>query len=123
MVSTAVIIFMLFISACTAYRLPYLSVDLKSTPYTSSNIKVNYTYVCEDRDQRCVCILYDVSNPSKVLYKVDEILPSTGELDFSKLGLVEGDYRLDFSIYSENEGEYYLLKYLDESYEFSIDFP
>ena len=117
-----VVAIVILLFSCTPYVTPYLSLDLR-TDYTTADIAVNYTYECEEQEQRCVVNLYSTGNPSVPLYSRDEVMPSTGVLDFSGLGLGEGDYRLEFSIYSEKDGEYSLLKFLDESYEFSIDFP
>jgi len=120
--SAVLSIFLLF-SACSAYVVPWLSLDVKTTPYEDSDIIINYTYECEDRDQYCIYNLYNVAYPSDAIHSESGIMSSTGVIDLSVLGLGEGDYRLDFSVYSEKDGEFSLLKYLDESYEFSIDFP
>ncbi len=116
----AAILFVIFIISCSPYRVPYLSLDLKGV-YDQSDITVNYTYVCEDRDQRCVYRLYNSLQPSVLLEGADEVMPSTGSMTFT--GLAEGDYILFFSVYSERDGESFLLKYLDESFEFTVDLP
>lgn len=117
----AVLVSSAVLTGCgTAYRIPYLSLDLRET-YTRSDITVNYTYVCEYDDQRCVYNLYNNVEPSVSIAGDDAVLPQSGQITFT--GLAEGSYRLDFTVYSEREGEYYALKFLDESYDFSIDLP
>ncbi len=109
------------LSSCgTSFRIPYLSLDLKSN-YSTSDITVNYTYECENEDQRCVYNLYNKAAPGTALYSVDEVLPHSGNFNFT--GLTEGDYRFEFSVYSEKDGEYYLLKFLDKSFDFIVDLP
>ena len=112
--------------SCNPYQIPNLSLDLKSV-YTKPDITVNYTYVCEytylrvEKEQRCVYSLVNKALPSEIIAEGDELLPWSGQLHFS--GLAEGDYRLHFSVYSERDGVYSLLTYLDESYDFSVDLP
>ena len=115
-------VLVLFVISCTIPVTPQLSLDNRDV-YTSSDIVMNYTYVCEEESQRCVINLYSYSAPSVSLYSRDEVMPQTGSLDFSDLGLGEGDYRIEFSVYSERDGEYSLLKFLDKSWDFTIDFP
>ena len=43
---SAVAVLILFSACMPAYRIPYLSLDLKSV-YNTSDININYTYVCE----------------------------------------------------------------------------
>ncbi|MBI9106506.1 MAG: hypothetical protein JEZ04_07140 [Spirochaetales bacterium] len=114
-----VLFFTLALFSCT-YSIPYISLGLKQI-YTQPDIIVNYSYVCESRDQRCVYKLYNKAEPSEIIYSEDAVLPHTGVLTFS--GLEEGDYILFFSVYSEKDGEYSLLSFLDKEYEFTIDIP
>lgn len=108
-------------SGCTpSYRLPYLSLDLKSV-YSTADVKINYTYVCEEDDQHCVYKLYNKVEPSVEAGGGDGVLPQSGSIEFN--GLQEGDYSLEFSVYSFKNETYSLLKFLDESYDFSVDFP
>ncbi len=109
------------LSSCgTSFRIPYLSLDLKPN-YSTSDITFNYTYECENEDQRCVYNLYNKAASDMALYSVDEVLPHSGNIKFT--GLTEGDYRFEFSVYSEKDGEYYLLKFLDKSFDFIVDLP
>ena len=117
---SALLVAFLLISGCSGYVVPYVSMDLKPV-YSTADIRVNYTYVCEDNPQRCVYALYKSTAADTAIYEEDSILPNTGVLEFS--GLAEGLYKLDFSVYSEKDGEYYMLKFLDKSYEFEVDFP
>lgn len=117
----AVVILTLTVSGCIpAYQTPYLSLSLKSV-YSVSDITINYTYVCEEQDQRCVYKLYNKAEPSTVLDSRDEIMSSTGSMSFN--GLEEGSYRLEFAVYSSKDGNSSLLKFLDEYYEFAVDLP
>lgn len=116
-----IIILILLFSGCgLAFRQPYLSLDLK-TVYNRADIIVNYTYVCEIKEQRCVYNLYNNAEPAVSIAGDDAVLPHSGQLEFT--GLVEGNYRLEFTVYSEKDGESYPLKFLDESYDFSVDLP
>lgn len=110
----------LFFGCIPAYRVPYLSLDLKEL-YTVSDISFNYTYVCEEDSQRCVYKLYNKAEPSVEVYSSDAILEHFGTISFN--GLAEGDYLFEFSVYSSKDGSSSLLKFLDEGYDFSIDLP
>jgi hypothetical protein len=112
----------LLLTAATgcSYNVPYLGLDVRNV-YETSEVSVNYTYVCENSDQRCVYQLYNKLNPSEIIDSGDDVMPQSGKLVFS--GLAEGDYRLSFSVYSEKDGEYSLLRFLDGAYVFTVNLP
>ena len=113
---------LLMFAGCVKYRTPYLELDVRSV-YNTSDIKINYTYVCEYRDQRCVYSLWNRYDASEMIDGYDAVLPSSGTIDLTDLNLGEGDYRLDFDVYTETDGEYTLLKFLSDSWDFTIDLP
>jgi hypothetical protein len=115
----AALIFSSMFLSCS-YVVPYVSLDVKFS-YSQSDVTVNYTYVCESTEQRCVYRLYNKVNPSEILYSDDGVLPVSGSLSFS--GLAEGDYMLFFSVYSEKDGRYSLLSFLDTAWAFTVDLP
>ena len=115
--AAAVLCFLL--AGCT-YQIPYLSLDVKSS-YAVSDVVINYSYVCEADEQRCVYSLYNTNNPSVILFQDDSVMPHSGTLTFG--GLAEGNYRLFFSVYSTRDGESSPLKFLDSSWDFTVDIP
>ncbi|MDC7225381.1 MAG: hypothetical protein PQJ61_01305 [Spirochaetales bacterium] len=124
LISSAIIGVLLLIFSCSAYQTVWLSLDLKTeTVYTTSNIIVSYTYNCEDRKQYCSYRLYNSSDPSSILMADEGYMDSTGTLDFSDLGLGDGDYVLEFDIYSENGGDFFKLNFLEDRFEFTVDIP
>lgn len=109
----------LMLFSCT-YTVPYLSLDVR-TEYNEADITINYSYVCEGSPQRCVYSLYNIALPSEIIDSGDGVMDETGTLNFN--GLSDGDYRLFFSVYSEKNGEYSLLSYLDKSWDFTVNLP
>ncbi len=110
------------ILSCSSYVIPYLDLNVENT-YSSSTVKIYYTYVCEGEAQTCSYALYNKNDYSSAYlgYEYYGELPESDFLLFE--GLAEGDYQLDFTVYTEKNGEYTALKFLDESYTFTVDIP
>ena len=102
------------------FVIPYVSLDVDSL-YTTADISIFYGYVGEQREQRCVWSLYNNSSPSDIIDSGDEIMPDNGTLKFT--GLAEGNYTIEFAVYSEKDGEYFLLNFMVESDTFTVDYP
>lgn len=96
---------------------PYLFVNVQER-YTNDDITVPYEFRSESPQHKCLIEVSKKDVPEdEIVYAEEEWLDEKGELYFN---LDNGFYTLRFAVMSYRGGEYTVLSFLDEEYEFSV---
>jgi len=111
-----VVSLLFFLSGCDL-ETPYLFVNVQER-YSNADVTVPYEFRSESPEHKCLIKVSKKDVPEdEIVYDEEEWLDEEGELYFN---LDNGFYTLRFAVMSYRGGEYMVLSFLDEEYEFSV---
>ena len=112
---------LILLSSC-ADRFPYLYVEIENAPpyYAGNELAIRYDFVSESDEQPCRIKLWETDPDPDILQydNQDRDMNSTGTINLPPLN--SGNYRFEFQLLSERDGELHELTFLREELYFTV---